>query len=38
VPPKSEGALASGSAALDSFEGMSETQRKHVAQRRGGVG
>ncbi len=38
VPPKSEAALAAGSAALDSFEGMSETQRQHVAQRRGGVG
>jgi hypothetical protein len=38
VPPKSEPALAAGSAALDSFEGMSETQRKKVAERRGGVG
>jgi hypothetical protein len=38
VPPKSEAALAAGSAALDSFEGMSEMQRKKVAERRGGVG
>jgi len=38
VPPKSEAALAAGSAALDSFEGMSETQRRKVAERRGGVG
>jgi hypothetical protein len=37
VPPKSEAALVAGSAALDSFEGMSETQRRVVAQRRGGV-
>ncbi len=36
VPPKSEAALAAGSAALDSFEGMSETQRRVMAQRRGG--
>lgn len=38
VPPKSEAALAAGSAALDSFEGMSETQRERAAQRRGGGG
>ncbi len=38
VPPKSEAAFAAGSAALDSFEGMSETQRKKVAERRGGGG
>ncbi len=36
VPPKSEAALAAGSAALDSFEGMSETQRRVMEQRRGG--
>ncbi|HEY3670589.1 MAG TPA: hypothetical protein VGN51_06615 [Acidimicrobiia bacterium] len=38
VPPKSEAALAAGSAALDSFEGMSETQRRVMQQRRGGGG
>ena len=36
VPPKSEAALTAGSAALDSFEGMSETQRRVMEQRRGG--
>jgi hypothetical protein len=38
VPPKSESALEAGSAELCSFDGMSETQRKTVALRRGGVG
>jgi hypothetical protein len=38
VPPKSDAALAAGSAALDSFEGMSETQRRIMSERRGGVG
>ena len=38
VPPKSEAALEAGSAPLSSLEGMSETQRKVVSERRGGVG
>jgi len=38
VPPKSEAALVAGSAALASFEGMSEMQRKKFAERRGEVG
>jgi hypothetical protein len=38
VPPKSESALTAGSAALCSFDGMSETQRATVMERRGGVG
>ena len=38
IPPKSASALTSGSAALCSFEGMSETQRRVVAERRGGAG
>jgi hypothetical protein len=37
VPPKSTAALTAGSAALRSFDGMSETQREVVAQRRGVV-
>ena len=35
VPPKSEAALAAGSAALCSFEGMSETQRRIVSRTQG---
>jgi hypothetical protein len=38
VPPKSATALEAGSARLFSLEGMSETQRKVFAQRRGGAG
>ncbi len=38
IPPKSAAALDAGSAALCSFEGMSETQRRVVTERRGGVG
>jgi hypothetical protein len=38
VPPKSEAALEAGSAELCSFEAMSETQRKVVTERRGGLG
>jgi hypothetical protein len=37
VPPKSEAALEAGSAELCSFDGMSVTQRKTVAERRGGI-
>lgn len=37
VPPKSEAALAAGSAELCSFDGMSEMQRKTVMERRGGA-
>jgi hypothetical protein len=37
VPPKSESALEAGSAELRSFAGMSETQRKTVTERRGGI-
>jgi hypothetical protein len=36
-PPKSAAAIDAGSVGLRSFEGMSETQRRVVAQRRGGV-
>lgn len=38
IPPKSEAAIAAGSAALCSYEGMSETQRRVVAERRGTIG
>ena len=38
IPPKSTASLDAGSAALCSFEGMSETQRRIVTERRGGVG
>jgi hypothetical protein len=38
VPPKSATALEAGSVPLCTLEGMSETQRKVFAQRRGGVG
>jgi hypothetical protein len=38
IPPKSDAALGAGSAPLASLEGMSETQRKVYAQRRGGTG
>jgi len=37
LPPKSEAALAAGSAPLRSYEGMSENQRRVVAERRGDV-
>jgi hypothetical protein len=37
-PPKSRAALDAGSATLCSVAGMSETQRKMVTKRRGGVG
>jgi hypothetical protein len=36
VPPKSSAALEAGSAGLFSLEGMSETQRKTLLERRGG--
>jgi hypothetical protein len=38
VPPKSANALEAGSAPLCSLEGMSETQRRAFAARRGGAG
>jgi hypothetical protein len=37
LPPKSAAALEAGSAGLFDFEGMSEIQRRVVAERRGGV-
>jgi hypothetical protein len=38
VPPKSDAAIESGSVELCSFAGMSETQRRVVTERRGGIG
>ena len=35
IPPKSAGAIEGGSAGLFDLEGMSENQRRFVAQRRG---
>ena len=37
VPPKSAGAIDGGSAGVFDLEGMSETQRRAVAQRRGDI-
>jgi hypothetical protein len=37
VPPKSAAALEAGSVELCSFDGMSETQRRTVTERRGGM-
>ena len=36
IPPKSSGAIDGGSAGVFDLEGMSENQRRFVAQRRGG--